>query len=818
MEFTRFRWLLTAFFLFVGAGLSQTQCLSATITIDAATTVTSFYPVSVFGSNLAYWNSKSDYVNVQPKVQAAGQNFLRFPGGSSSDDYHWNGTGSFSVTSMGSYGVTYYVPNDTTYTPGFPSLETYRGTTSTYGVASNITDGNNATFWLSNKDTDLPNNQWAELDFAGTKVVNAVTIVWGNAVSSVYPYPVSFVIQYANVVDYPPPYLRSPESVWSNTSSQTIVGTGGTQGVAFTAVSSQYFRILMTASSAGAGGAYSIAEVRLYNGTTQVTTNNTTSSSQTAVAVSSTDPASSRSGTWTPDFDFESYMTYLASFTPKGIPMITVNFGTGTPQEAAAWVHYANVVKHYNIRLWQIGNETEGSWETGGPINMRDYVRRYIEFYDAMKAVDPTITITGPVAGGPYSCSNLYDGKTGIQDFLSFLHAQGKDSYVDALDFHWYPYWYDYTQQNPDPSAILATPALMATFHANLADWISATDVSPNVPVLMTEYNQVASSAGSSDLLLNGLWIADWLGEFIKSFGPRGSGNMWDVLEGTSLTDPKQGGLSYLQVENNAYRYQERAHYWAMKMMAAYWAIPGDASLHELVGTACNTASLSTYADHRPDGDLSLLVVNNDPTNTYATTLVVNGFNPDPAATGWTFDSSNYQWQATNPNHAAPDTAPTTVTLAGVSNSYPVTLSPYSILVVRFNHSTVPTATVTVTPTVTATPTVTDSPTITLTPTPTATVLNTGILYPNPVREGTTVGFYYQATSQSNSMKMKLYTTAYRKVYEQDGLLATAGVHFFKFDWAEAGLNLTNGLYYVVLEDASGDTKERLRLKLFVLH
>jgi hypothetical protein len=55
-------------------------------------------------------------------------------------------------------------------------------------------------------------------------------------------------------------------------------------------------------------------------------------------------------------------MAYARSFTPPADPIITVKVGTGTAAEAAAWVHYANVVKTYGIRYWQIGNEMEGNW------------------------------------------------------------------------------------------------------------------------------------------------------------------------------------------------------------------------------------------------------------------------------------------------------------------------------------------------------------------------------------------------------------------------------------------------------------------------
>ena len=124
-------------------------------------------------------------MNVQPKVQAAGNYFLRYPGGSSSDDFHWNGNGTF--TSSG-----YWVPNSTAYSPGFADNETYRGTTSSYGTASHLTDGNSATTWMSNVDTDFPNHQWVELDLTGSTSgnvtqVNAVTIVWGSALRHFFP-------------------------------------------------------------------------------------------------------------------------------------------------------------------------------------------------------------------------------------------------------------------------------------------------------------------------------------------------------------------------------------------------------------------------------------------------------------------------------------------------------------------------------------------------------------------------------------------------------------------------------------------------------
>jgi alpha-L-arabinofuranosidase len=86
-------------------------------------------------------------------------------------------------------------------------------------------------------------------------------------------------------------------------------------------------------------------------------------------------------------------------------PMICVNAGNGTPEEAASWVEYCNGSKDtpmgqlrasqghpepYGVKYWEIGNEVFGrwqiSWTTPG-----GYVDRYKRFTAAMKAADPTI-------------------------------------------------------------------------------------------------------------------------------------------------------------------------------------------------------------------------------------------------------------------------------------------------------------------------------------------------------------------------------------------------------------------------------------------
>ena len=86
-------------------------------------------------------------------------------------------------------------------------------------------------------------------------------------------------------------------------------------------------------------------------------------------------------------------------------PLICVNAGNGTAQEAADWIEYCNGsaesrwgsiraalgnLEPYNVRVWEIGNELWGDWQIGY-CTPKEYARRYREFYTAMNTVDPTL-------------------------------------------------------------------------------------------------------------------------------------------------------------------------------------------------------------------------------------------------------------------------------------------------------------------------------------------------------------------------------------------------------------------------------------------
>lgn len=122
-------------------------------------------------------------------------------------------------------------------------------------------------------------------------------------------------------------------------------------------------------------------------------------------------------------------------------PLICVNFGSGSPQEAADWVEYCNGSAEskfgairamnghpepYRVKYWMIGNEIYGSWEIGH-CDVETYAKGYLEFYRAMKILDPEIKIIAVAGNG--NDLNL----SWLREFLELVRSQ-----VDYLTLHCY--------------------------------------------------------------------------------------------------------------------------------------------------------------------------------------------------------------------------------------------------------------------------------------------------------------------------------------------------------------------------------------------
>lgn len=246
--------------------------------------------------------------------------------------------------------------------------------------------------------------------------------------------------------------------------------------------------------------------------------------------------------------NFDAYMALVNA--TKAQSMITVNYGSGTPQEAADWVRYANrggphyrgltpsypgarsTGHTYSIKYWEIGNEVYGdgtygaTWEVNH--NSHDpttYAQSVVTYSMAMKAVDPSIK-TGVVLTAP---GNWPDGQTNDaspqpwNDTVLPIAC----SAIDFVSIHWYA-------QGPtgeSDAALLAAastgegtavsytpsiPNMVATVKAAITRYCGAH--ASDVQIMVTETSSVSYNPGKQTTsLVNALFLADQIMTWLEN-------------------------------------------------------------------------------------------------------------------------------------------------------------------------------------------------------------------------------------------------------------------------------------------------------------
>ncbi len=146
----------------------------------------------------------------------------------------------------------------------------------------------------------------------------------------------------------------------------------------------------------------------------------------------------------------------------------TVNYGTGTPGEAVAWVLSANKTNNCGFKYWEIGNECYGSWETDShamPHDPYTYATNAAAYIQQMKAAYTNVPIKVGIVvvpgEGSYSNNATHfaiNPRTGTVNYgwtpvvLSELKTLGV--MPDFLIYHFYWQWtasgWTYYSGSPD--------------------------------------------------------------------------------------------------------------------------------------------------------------------------------------------------------------------------------------------------------------------------------------------------------------------------------------------------------------------------------
>ena len=365
---------------------------------------------------------------------------------------------------------------------------------------------------------------------------------------------------------------------------------------------------------------------------------------------------------------------------------ITVNYGTGTPEEAAAWVRHANVTNHLGFKYWEIGNENYGTWEADTnalPNHAYTYAVRASNYIAQMKAADPGIKIGVVAVPGEASYANGYtdhpafNPRTGQTSFgwtpvlLTTLKNLGVTP--DFLVHHHYPQWTDPNNpaQSPDNDATLLQStgnwaADAADLRQQITDYFGPAGT--NIEIVVTENNSDAGAQGKqSTSLVNGLYLADSLARLMKT--EFNAFVWWDLRNGTDTGGffganlygwRTYGDLGMINGLNTLH-----PTFYAAKLMQ-WFARPGD----KILQAASDYEWLTAYASRRANGAVALLVLNKSLGSSLNAQIALDGFAPTTSAMLRSFGIPNDEAARTNGPAVARDIITNSIANAGTNFTY----------------------------------------------------------------------------------------------------------------------------------------------------
>jgi hypothetical protein len=319
-----------------------------------------------------------------------------------------------------------------------------------------------------------------------------------------------------------------------------------------------------------------------------------------------------------PQFTYEQFERTAHATGAK--TLVHVNYGTGTPAEAAAWVRYARQ-RHDHVSAWAVGEEVWGNGALGFDFepdahadkSPQAYARNALEFIAAMKAADPSarvgVELTG-VQGGQFQ---PWD-----EAVMSIVGDK-----ADFVDIHSYPFG----PHDTSDAGILAFPRTLAAKMAAVRQLVDEY-ASPRTEIVVGETNSAAEPTVQQIGQVNALFLAD----DVLSLLDGGARNVdWWALHNGGIGAFKGGDLGLLSTGGDDCTDDHTIcappaqtpfrPYGAMQLVGA---MTRHASA--MVPVTSSNSLVVGHAVREPGGAVAVLVQNDDPAKAAAVCFDVPGY------------------------------------------------------------------------------------------------------------------------------------------------------------------------------------------------
>jgi len=363
--------------------------------------------------------------------------------------------------------------------------------------------------------------------------------------------------------------------------------------------------------------------------------------------------------------NFDAYMSVVERVGARA--MITVNYGSGTAEEAADWVRYANRGCHrydgpvptypgaspkghdYGIRYWEIGNELYGDGTYGATweVNHKShdpstYANGIISYSAAMKAVDPAIRI-GAVLTAP---GNWPDGQVNAaspQPWNDTVLSMACGA-LDFVSIHWYPQGPTgesdaallASPQNGEETPVSYTPSIpsmIGSLKSQLAQHCGTH--ADALQIMVTETNSVSYNPGKQTTsLVNALFLADQVTTWLEN----GVSNVdWWAIHNSPFDGNNDPAL-YGNYDFGDYGILSRGltsangavepaaetpfpAYYGLQMLSYL----GHEARSQLLRVSSSTPLVSIHALKQVNGKIHVLLINKNPSDAYTVSVSLNG-------------------------------------------------------------------------------------------------------------------------------------------------------------------------------------------------